>query len=169
VDNFRVTGSFVPGLRDKDGDRSYQYGPLNTEIPHLFVANGIYEFPWEIRLAAIFLARSGLPYTGVAGFDADGDGVNAGAYGDRAAGVSRNSFRLENFYNFDLSVSKNFRIGARHGFEVRMDVFNLFNTLNATSVNNVLGLNPASPPAAFGTVTAVAPQRQAQIAVRYNF
>jgi len=173
TDNFRTTGSFVPGLVDKEGDRSYQYGPLNTDVPHLFVANGIYELPWEIRVGGVFLARSGLPYTGLVGSDADGDGVNAGAYGDRPAGLSRNSFRLENYYNFDLSVAKNFIFRGRHGIELRLEVFNLFNTKNATGnplgVNNVLGLNPASPPAAFGTITQVLPQRQAQVAVRYSF
>ena len=27
MDNFRLTESFVPGLTDIDGDRSYQQGP----------------------------------------------------------------------------------------------------------------------------------------------
>jgi hypothetical protein len=36
-------------------------------------------------------------------------------------------------------------------------------------LNNIVGLNPAAPPASFGTITAVRDQRQGQIAVRYRF
>jgi outer membrane receptor protein involved in Fe transport len=169
TDNFRLTGSFVPGLVDQEGDRSYQDGPLNTDVPHLFVANAMYQLPWEIRLAGILLLRSGFPYTGVAGTDADGDGVTAGQYGDRPSGVDRNSFRLPTFKNFDLSVAKEFRFGERQGIELRLDVFNVFNTANTTQVNTTLGLDPANPRTGFGTRTAVAQQRQAQLALRYSF
>ena len=34
VDNFRLTESFVPGLTDIDGDRSYQQGPSASDAPH---------------------------------------------------------------------------------------------------------------------------------------
>ena len=169
TDNFRLTGSFVPGLVDQEGDRSYQYGPLNTDVPHLFVANGLYQLPWDIRLGGVVLVRSGLPYTGVAGSDADGDGVNAGQFGDRAAGVDRNSFRLPTFTNFDLTVAKAFHAGDRHQIELRLDLFNVFNTTNTIQVNTVLGLDPANPRAGFGSITQVASQRQAQISLRYSF
>jgi hypothetical protein len=56
-----------------------------------------------------------------------------------------------------------------HSVELRFDVFNLGNKRNITTVNNIVGLDPNSPPASFGTVTGVAAQRQAQIAVRYRF
>jgi hypothetical protein len=169
VDNFRTTGSFVPGLVDLDGDRSYQYGPLNTDVPHLFVANALYQLPWDIRVGGVILIRSGLPYTGIVGSDADGDGVNAGAYGDRPAGVGRNSYRLETLQNFDLTVAKAFRFAERHQVEVRLDLFNALNTENITQVNTVLGLDPANPRAGFGSRTGVAGQRQAQISLRYSF
>jgi hypothetical protein len=169
ADNFRLNNSFVPGLVDQEGDRSYQWGPLNTDVPHLFVANAIYRLPWDIRLAGVVLLRSGLPYTGVVGSDADGDGVNMGGYGDRPAGVDRNSFRLPTFKNFDISVAKEFRFGDRHAFELRLDLFNTFNTANTIQVNNTLGLDPANPRTGFGSRTQIALQRQAQIALRYSF
>ncbi|MGH9323328.1 MAG: TonB-dependent receptor [Vicinamibacteria bacterium] len=169
TDNFRLNGSFVPGLVDQEGDRSYQYGPLNTDVPHLFVANAIYQLPWDVRLAGVFLVRSGFPYTGVAGSDADGDGVNSGQFGDRPAGVDRNSFRRPTFKNFDFSIAKEFRFADRHAFEVRLDLFNVFNNENTIQVNTTLGLDPANPRAGFGSRTQVAPQRQAQIALRYTF
>jgi hypothetical protein len=115
-----------------------------------------------------------LPYTGIVGSDADGDGVNAAggfptSYGDRPAGVGRNSYRLETFQNFDLTVAKAFRFAERHQVEVRLDLFNAFNTENITQVNTVLGLDPANPRTGFGSRTANAPQRQAQISLRYSF
>jgi hypothetical protein len=92
-----------------------------------------------------------------------------GGYGDRPAGVDRNSFRLPTFKNFDISVAKEFRFGDRHAFELRLDLFNTFNTANTIQVNNTLGLDPANPRTGFGSRTQIALQRQAQIALRYSF
>jgi hypothetical protein len=52
---------------------------------------------------------------------------------------------------------------------VRLDIFNVTNRRNVTGVNQVIGLDPNSPPATFGNVTNVGDQRQAQIALRYRF
>lgn len=169
VDQFRLNSSFVPGLTDIEGDRSYQHERSDTDTPHVFVLSGTYNLPFAIRLGGIFFARSGFPYTGVAGFDADGDGVTGGSYGDRPAALERNSFRLPRFITVDLSAAKEFRVVGRQAVEVRLDVFNLANRRNVTGVNNVIGLDPAAPPATFGTVTSVGDQRQAQVAVRYRF
>ena len=48
-------------------------------------------------------------------------------------------------------------------------MFNLANRENITSVNNIIGLDPAHPPATFGAITTVGAQRQAQVALRYRF
>ncbi len=171
VDNFRNSQSFVPGLRAIDGDRSYQYGISETDVPHIFALNGIYELPWKIRFAATLLARSGRPYTGVAGFDADGDGFNSNgtSYGDRNASLPRNSFRIDPFYNLDLALSKAIPFAGRHQLDVRFEVFNVANRANTLSVNQVMGLDPANPAAGFGTQTTHSTPRSAQLAVRYSF
>jgi hypothetical protein len=169
VDQFRLNASFVPGLTDINGDRSYQHARSDTDSPHVFVISGTYNLPFAIRLGGIFFARSGFPYTGVAGFDADGDGVTGGSYGDRPASLERNSFRLPTFMTVDLSVAKEFKVVGRQALELRFDVFNVANRRNVGGVNNVIGLDPAAPPATFGTVTNVGEQRQAQVAVRYRF
>ena len=72
-----MNNSFVPGLTAIDGDRSYQWGPSDTDVRHVFVVNGTYEAPYGIRAGAILFARSGFPYTGVVGLDSDGDGMTA--------------------------------------------------------------------------------------------
>jgi len=170
VDNFRLTGSFLPGLTAIDGDRSYQWGPSDTDVRHVFVASGNYDAPFGLRVSAILFARAGFPYTGVVGLDADGDGFSAnGSYGDRPASLSRNSFRYPATVTLDTSLAYDLKLIGAQRVEIRLDAFNLANRRNISGVNNIIGLNPNTPPATFGTVTGVRDQRQAQIAVRYRF
>jgi outer membrane receptor protein involved in Fe transport len=171
TDNFRLTSSFVPGLTQIGADRSYQWGPSDTDVPHLFVLSGLYEAPLGIRVGGILFTRSGFPYTGLAGFDADGDGVtsSSASYGDRPASLSRNSFRFPATVTLDTSVAYDLKLVRSQRIELRFDVFNLTNRKNISNLNKIIGLDPAHPPASFGAVTAVGPQRQAQVAVRYRF
>jgi hypothetical protein len=170
VDNFRIDNSFVPGLTSVSGDRSYQWGPSDTDVRHVFVLTGLYEAPLGIRTAGVLFARSGFPYTGVAGLDADGDGFSSnGSYGDRPASLARNSFRYPATVTLDASVAYEVRVAGARRLEVRLDAFNLTNRRNVSMVNNIIGLDPSRPPATFATVTGVRDQRQAQIAVRFRF
>jgi len=106
----------------------------------------------------------------VVGTDANGDGFSSnGSFGDRPASLTRNSFRYPSQVTLDTSVAYDLRLMGSHAVELRFDVFNLGNKRNIITVNNIIGLDPNSPPATFGTVTAVGAQRQAQIAVRYRF
>ncbi|HKB12559.1 MAG TPA: TonB-dependent receptor [Vicinamibacterales bacterium] len=170
VDNFRLANSFVPGLTAIDGDRSYQWGPSDTDVPHVFVLSGMYEAPLGLRASAILFARTGFPYTGVVGVDSDGDGFQStSSFSDRPASLGRNSFRYPAVVTLDTSVAYDLKVAGSNRVELRFDVFNLLNRTNVSTVNNVIGLNPAAPPASFGTITAVRDQRQAQVAVRYRF
>ncbi|HMF95732.1 MAG TPA: carboxypeptidase regulatory-like domain-containing protein [Vicinamibacterales bacterium] len=170
VDNFRLANSFVPGLTAIGGDRSYQWGPSDTDVPQVFVMSGMYEAPLGLRVGTILFARSGFPYTGVVGVDADGDGVvGTSSFSDRPASLTRNSFRYPATVTLDTSVAYDLRLGGSSRVELRLDVFNLLNRLNVATVNNIIGLNPLAPPSTFGTITGVRDQRQAQVAVRYRF
>jgi len=177
VDNFRLNNSFVPGMTATDGDRGYQWGPSDTDAPHVFVASGTYEAPLGIRVGGVLFARSGFPYTGVVGLDADGDGFSppppgnavASSYSDRPASLTRNSFRLPSVVTLDTSVAYDLKLPGAQRLEIRLDAFNLLNRRNVAALNNIIGLNPSSPPATFGTVTAVRDQRQGQVALRYRF
>jgi hypothetical protein len=170
AEQFRLESSYVPGLTDPDGDRSFQDAVLSTDTPHVFVTSGVYEAPYGIRIGGILFARSGFPYTGVVGFDADGDGFSdTGSFGDRPVSLKRNSFRRPVFVQLDLSLAYTLRLPKAHNVEVRLDVFNLPNRTNITGVNNIIGLNPANPPAAFGTTTGVGRQREAQLGLRWSF
>jgi hypothetical protein len=170
VDNFRAANSWVPGLTAIGGDRSYQWGPSDTDVRHLFVLSGTYDAPFGLRVGGILFARTGFPYTGVAGFDDDGDGFSSnGSYGDRPASLGRNSFRYPATVTIDTSVAYDLKVFGAQRLEIRFDVFNLANRKNISSVNNIIGRDPSQPPATFGAITAVRDQRQGQIALRYRF
>ena len=169
VDNFRLTESFVPGQTDPEGDRSYQQGPSAQDNPHNLTVSGYIRAPWDINVGAIFTSRSGFPYTGVVGSDADGDGVTGGAFGDRPAGLTRNSFRYPSLNVLDVSASKQFTLGGSHRIELRAEVFNALNSKAVTGVNNTIGLDINNPPATFGQVTNRQGAIEGQIAIRYRF
>jgi hypothetical protein len=170
VDNFRLNNSFVPGLTAIDGDRGYQWGPSDTDARHVFALTGLYEAPFHLQASAALFARSGFPFTGVVGLDADGDGFSANSsFGDRPASLSRNSFRYPSTVTLDTSLAYDIRIAGSQSVQIRLDAFNLANRKNIATWNNIVGLDPSNPPAAFKTVTSVRDQRQAQIAVRYRF
>src|SRR5262252_993351 len=170
VDNFRLANSFVPGLTAIGGDRSYQWGPSDTDVPQVFVLSGMYEAPLGLRAGAILFGRTGFPYTGVVGVDSDGDGFQGtSSFSDRPASLTRNSFRYPATVTLDTSVAYDLKVAGSNRVELRLDVFNVLNRTNVSSLNNVIGLNPQAPPATFGTITGVRDQRQAQVAVRYRF
>jgi hypothetical protein len=170
VDNFRLANSFVPGLTDVNGDHSYQWGPSDTDVPHLFVLSGTYDAPYGIRVGGIIFARSGFPYTGVVGTDANGDGVSSTtSFGDRPASLTRNSFRRPATVTVDAGVGYVAKLPSSQSVEIRFDAFNLVNRKNVVNVNNIIGLDPSNAPPAFGTVTSYLGQRQAQVSLRYRF
>jgi hypothetical protein len=67
------------------------------------------------------------------------------------------------FYQWDLSMRKNFRFGDRYRVTPIFDVFNLFNRLNLgapnTDVSNL----------AYGTINSAQPSRQFQLGIKFEF
>jgi hypothetical protein len=169
VDNFRLTESFVPGQTTVDGDRSYQQARSANDTPHNLTASGYVRVGFGINIGGILTSRAGFPYTGVVGIDADGDGVTGGAFGDRPAALTRNSFRLPSVTTLDLSASKQFTIAGSNRVELRAEVFNALNAKAATGVNNTIGLDVNNPPATFGQVTNRQGAIEGQVSIRYRF
>jgi hypothetical protein len=169
VDNFRTNESFVPGLTDVDGDRSYQQGPGANDAPHNLAASGYIRAPFGINVGAILTSRSGFPYTGVVGIDANGDGVSGGSFGDRPAALTRNSFRRPSVTTLDVSATKQFTLAGSNRIEIRADVFNATNNKAVTNVNNTIGLDVNNPPAAFGRATQRQGAIEGQLSIRYRF
>lgn len=77
--------------------------------------------------------------------------------------LGRNSERGDNFSDVSLGLHKNFALTERSGAQLRLEVFNLFNTTNYDAYINSL----ASP--AFGTASTVLPSRTMQVALRVGF
>lgn len=90
-------------------------------------------------------------------------------------GVERNNFRGPQYLGFDMSFQKSFGLpsmqvlGNRARFEIRADIFNVFNKLNLSQVNNVIGDNPAAPNAQFGQSQSALAGRVINLQARFSF
>jgi hypothetical protein len=94
--------------------------------------NAIFNLPSGFKVNPLFVARSGMPYTPIVGFDTQND---ANDLNDRALinGViaGRNSMRQPAFSSLDLRLVKDFTLkGEGHHLDLFMDVFNLAGARN---------------------------------------
>ena len=162
-------------------DFSEEWGPSINDRTH--VISGIfYYYPVEaLSVSFAGLIQSGQPINRIPDgllfgtTDLNGDGRSfADAYqgnSDRYPGESRNSDRLPWASIFDLGVQYNFQLSGEQ-FELRADVFNLFNTANLSGYpNNATQSNQIQVgPADSGRVRRNAgPPRQFQFGLRYTF
>jgi len=136
-----------------------------NDVPHLFVANGTYIFPYDISFSGIVSLKSGLPVDPMAGTDLNGDGFTT----DRPGTLARNSVRMPAFKSVDVTIAKALNLRGPHRIELRADVFNVLNRMNVLLVNPTYGLVVGRPSATFMAPTRVANPRQYQFAIRYRF
>jgi hypothetical protein len=180
-------------------DLSLEDGTSNFEIRHRFGANAI----WTpsvgpdgtmmhavfsgFTIAPAFVTSSGVPYTAtLTGNTPNTARVLTGVLGaggsNRLPSIPRNAYQLPRTMNFDLRVSRGFDLGSGHRVEALLDIFNVTNRLNHTSVNSLMytvGGTVAAPTLTynptFGSLTNansnyfVFTPRQVQLAVRYTF
>ncbi|HEU5239847.1 MAG TPA: hypothetical protein VFU37_22130, partial [Pyrinomonadaceae bacterium] len=167
-----------PYRQDLERTRSKQ------DVPHRFVASFTAEGPkrtWlrDFRLSFIGIISSAQYYTLYAGRDVNNDG---NSQSDRVDTQGRNTYRGDQLVNFDVRVSRQFRMSDRVRLEAIAEAFNLFNTLNVTDVNTTYGAadftgppprrfgdNVPAPSRYFAAIRAIAPPRQIQFALRLNF
>lgn len=143
------------------GDFRQEYGTSNLDVRHSFSAMVVWEAPWKAHgmegafangwmLSGIGQFHSGLPFTmRTAGsipeeFTASGaviaglgPGMNGYGGDDRVYGVGRNTFRYPATWKADARVSKRFRLGHEHEFELTAESFNLFNHQNVTELETI--------------------------------
>ncbi|MCU1221038.1 MAG: hypothetical protein JWN42_2235, partial [Candidatus Angelobacter sp.] len=133
------------------------------------------------QLAPIFRYNSGHPFNLLAGADVNGDRHSTN---DRPVGAARNTGQGPDFMDFDMRVSRRFKMGERANLQLLAEGFNLANRTNFASVNNIVGARfdrtpsfttfnvsgsgsrPASAPLAF---TSAFPMRQLQFGLRIGF
>jgi hypothetical protein len=102
--------------------------------------NAIFNLPAGFKANPLFVARSGLPYTPIIGFDTQND---ANDLNDRAlvngTVAGRNSMRQPAFSSLDLRLVKDFTLkGEGHHLDLFMDVFNLAGAKNLRFDSNGL-------------------------------
>jgi hypothetical protein len=151
-------------------------GPSLQDERHRFVASGIYMLPRDVELSSIVTIGAGRPYNILAGADlnSDGDGGATdrarGTLNEIATSAMRNAGTLPGQATVDLRVARRFMFG-RTNVEGIFEIFNLFDKVNYTSVNNVWGTGayPASPLPSYGKFTQAGSPRQMQLAVKVGF
>ena len=179
-------------------DVSADHGPSDFDGRHKYTAAMVW-FPSPLgshqrlpesifdgfTVSAVFVARSGEPYSARADGSAAG-GLRAGITGgglpslSRFPLLSRNAFRLPKIVNLDLRLSRRFRITGRANLEVLGEVFNVFNRTQVTGLNTRMYVIGGTATAStltfdpsFQTVSAAGNEftreRQVQFAIRVEF
>jgi len=182
VTNFPVADSFNRSL-----ERDYSTG----DIPHVFVASGVWDFRgWTIT--GIMTLQSGSPIAvtqatnnnAFAGFGTQRPNVtgdpalpsaersvsrwfNTAAFTTAPqftlGSSSRNPVRGPGYRNLDVAIMRRMPIPAGNALEVRAEIFNVTNTPPLGPPNGVFGS------AAFGSITTAGDPRVVQLAVKWLF
>jgi hypothetical protein len=157
-------------------------GPSAVDQRHRFVTSALAELPWKLRLSGIVTLASGRPYTALAGFDFNGDGLSANdraraVPADAASRVGRNRGLTPGFASIDLRLARRIDLPRRVALDLVAEAFNLLDRANFSEVNNVFGRGafPTDPQrdsqgrASYGLATKAYAPRQVQLAARLSF
>lgn len=155
-------------LTEEAPQRSSVSGPLDHEVEHAVKLSAVVPLPWRITLSAIGYWRSGLPFTV---YESYFDGYPGAVFPE-----GYNSRRLDNYYNIDVRLAKDVRLG-RHTFRAFVDLFNATDRRNVLQRNGEMRSNQRGPIGAPGTtdnpsfrrVTSRGGPRTAQIGVRWQY
>ncbi|MGH9938615.1 MAG: TonB-dependent receptor, partial [Blastocatellia bacterium] len=148
----------------------HDFGPAPNDERHRLVFNGLIDLPWSFQLAPIVQIASARPYTATQGLDVFGFGDGVGAAHvilrkdnpndllatkdlrdtDLRACIAAgdcfqapfNNLRGDEFFQFDLRVSKNIKFGEGPRLKLIFQAFDLTNTVN---FGNTFNGNVRSP------------------------
>jgi hypothetical protein len=180
IEDFTIQSSFTLA-RDKDDDSNERssggitytepynpeadYGLSDRDRSYRFVGSVVYHAPYDVDVSGIFTFMSGRPYSANWGRDINGDGES----NDRAepgsngtVWVERNTYRIDEWANFDLRVSKTFRID-KYEITGLFEGFNLFNWESPSSVYST------SRYSSFGLTSSYQNSRRLQLGARIRF
>lgn len=152
-----LTGEVGSGFSNNNHPE-FDLGPSNLAVPHIGVVSGNARLPKGWWAAGNVFLRSGNAFSPRGLVDSDGDGL----VDQRDLAFPRNSFRADAFFQVDLRLEKEFRLGGGRELRFLIDVF------NATNEDNVAGVNSVSGPD-FGVPNNFFPGRELQLGIRYFF
>jgi hypothetical protein len=159
---------------------------------HKVVVAAVIDSPWKnkilsgFELAPIVQYHSGHPFNLLAGESVNGDNHPTNG---RPIGANRNTGIGPNYADFDLRLSRLFKLRENTTVQLLAEGFNLFNRTNYASVNNqvgpafglplseggqgfttfkVQGTSALSPSEPLGFTSAL-PKRQLQLGIRLTF
>ncbi len=163
-DDYRIEES----LPLDPGRPELEWGRSARDIPHAFVASGVWDAPLGLRFSAMVRARSGRPLDPRVEADLDGD-FKLRERGFTSEGIlERNSFRAGSVASIDVQAGKTWELSEARRLVLALDVFNLTNRLNPLQVLETYG-GSATPLPAFQEVVQAASPRQFQLSVRFLF
>ncbi len=162
-------------------DPDYDWGLSIRDIPHRFVASGIFALPLDFTASAIFTAQSGSPFTALdpaAGFH-NHPGFAVGPHGAQTRAVvdgalaPMNGERNAPWNNLDLRLTRRFGLGGTQ-VEALFEVFNLLNTgafrVGHADQQEVFRDDGVTPNPEFGVAgLLIGAPRQAQLGLRVTF
>jgi hypothetical protein len=133
-------------------------GPASNDARHRLSGALTVQLPWDIQASGLVAARSSLPYNVTTGADDNRDTQT----NDRPAGTGRNSARGSSLFQFDLRLTKGFKLGGTD-VELIGEAFNLTNAKNWTGYDG----NQRSP--TYQKATGGEITRQVQLGFRVDF
>jgi len=159
---------------------------------HKFVLAAVIHSPWKnavlsgFELSPIARYNTGHPFNLLAGSDVNGDRHSTN---DRPIGAGRNTGLGPDYADFDMRVSRRFKLSEKANLQLIAEGFNIANHTNFASVNNVVGLGFGLPTAVGGGgattfhvsgtsavgpstplgFTSAFPKREIQLGVRLTF
>ena len=134
-------------------------GPSLSDARHRLVGSLYSEMWFGLRVATLVTVRSALPYNVTTGRDDNFDSVIAN---DRPVGETRNAGRGAGLWQFDVRVSRAFRLGSRR-VEALADIFNVANHRNWTDFEGLT----TSP--LFRKPRGAEAPREIQLGIRVDF
>lgn len=166
-------------------------GPTLNDMRHKLAIAAIGTLPWGLQLSTIIVGNTAPPFNIVAGFDLYGDGttccarpqglgINQGGFASQNNLDAVNNFRtiyglglapvtaaqlghIYAFVNFDMRLTKTFRLGEHRSLELMAEEFNLFNHPNFDAPNGT------AISSTFLSLSSAEPSREAQFGARFSF
>ena len=152
----------------QDPASNFGYGDSDRR----WVVNAVFYFPigedFDVAIRGLF--QTGLPYTAYYSDDLNGDKMA----NHILAGHTRNDLRQPNYQQFDVRVTRAFKISRRFQVEAILDIYNILNKPDffVPSSNYKWGASTATVPvAAFGQLSQVdqTKSREVQLGIRLKF